>query len=323
MKDIRDIFKDNIKLSGYVDKAVILCRQGRYDEALGMFAESGDGINSLCEAVIENREYFANFSTDYIAEMLQAILAAKKHKDYILLADLYEISLAGFISSIQEHIIAKEDFLNYDTENYNNNIKLLELKLERGSEASCAPNVSFDELELMRVNRNAELESPLSPEFLLEKGYSVEFTSCGLMTLRAPLEDGNSIYLHTNGNVIRESFLTADRWRNPEVTKYVVYGLGMGYHVRELLELEKFADVTVFESDINVLKLYCAFSEGELLKNNKVMMVYDPDAKLIERKLTFLHKDEKGCVHYPSLRRITPGEGLLSLAPFAKIVEHC
>lgn len=323
MKDIRDIFQDNIRLSGYVDKAVILCRQGRYDEALGMFAESGDGINSLCEAVIENREYFANFSTDYIAEMLKAILSAKQHKDYVLLADLYEISMAGFINSIQEHIIAREDFLNYDTQVYNGNLKALELKLEQGSEASCSPSVSFDELERMRVNRNAELESPLSPEFLLEKGYSVEFTSCGLMTLRAPKEDGEVIYLHTNGNIIRESFLLADRWRDQKVATYVVYGLGMGYHIRELMELEKFANVIVFESDINVLKLYCAFSDGELLNNSKVMFVYDPTHELIERKLTLLQKDEKGCVHYPSLRRITPGEKLLKIAPFAAIVESC
>lgn len=323
MKDIRDIFTDNIKLSGYVDKAVILCRQGRYDEALGMFAESGDKINSLCEAVIENREYFANFSTDYIAEMLKAVLAAKQHKDYVLLADLYEISLAPFIDSVQELIIGKEDFLNYNSEAYNANIKLLEQKLERGSEAVCAPNVSFDEIERQRVNRNAELESPLSPEFLLEKGYSVEFTSCGLMTLRAPKENGEVIYLHTNGNIMRESFLLADRWRDPKVSTYVVYGLGMGYHVKELLELEKFSNAIVFESDINVLKLYCAFSDGELLNDRRVMVVYDPDRALIERKLAMLQNDERGCVHYPSLRRITPGERLLKLAPFADIVEHC
>lgn len=323
MKSIRDIFNQNITLLGYIDRAVVLFRQGRYDEALGMVAESGPGLQDLYTTILEQPEYFKGISEYDVATMVNAILEAKRSRDYVLLADMYELQLSGFICDIQEWIIASEDFFNYDTTVYNRHIRSLEQKLALGMETCCGPDVSPDEIERLRVNRNAELESPLSPEFLLENGYSVEYTSCGLMTLRAPLASGESIYLHTNGNIMRESFELADRWRDRDATHYIMFGFGLGYHVRELLDLEKFAHVTVFESDINVLKLYAAFTDGTLLEERRLTIVYDPDRTLVEKRLLRLRPDEKPCVHYPSMRRQSSGKMLLAIAPFADIVERC
>lgn len=324
MTDIRSIFENNIKLSSYVEKAVIMVREGRCDEALGMIAESAEGINVLCDAVLNNRGYFGNISEESIGEMLRNILEAKKQKDYVLLADIYELQLGSFIGSVQGLILEKEDFLDFDPNTYYTRIAVLKTRLEAGMRSMAGVlGYSDDEMLRRKVNREAELDEPLSPEELLSKGYSVEFTSCGLMTVRAAMENGNGIYLHTNANIPRESFLLADSWHESGVSAYTVFGLGMGYHVEELAELDKWAGITVFESDINILKLYAAFSNGALLKNDRISFVYDPDRTLIEAEIAAKADNERICVHYPSMRRAASGEKLEAQVPFARIVERC
>ena len=81
------------------------------------------------------------------------------------------------------------------------------------------------------------LDSGLSPEQLLEQGYRVEFTTCGEMTVSAPKLSGNTIYLHTNHRIAQEAMLLAKKWQQSGKTRYVVYGFGMGYVVRELLSI--------------------------------------------------------------------------------------
>lgn len=321
--NLRELFESNIRLMGFAEKAILLFRRGRYDEALGMVADSADGINKVCDAVLADRSFFKSIPSDFVGEMLEAVIAAKKNRDYVLLADLYEMQLSPFVCNVQELIMTAEDLYGFDVSTYNRRIRLMEQKLTAGIDQIVGNAVDDDERERLRVNRNAELESPLSPEELLSKGYSVEFSSSGLMTVRVPSATGAPIYLHTNGNILRESFLLADDFRTEGIDQYIVFGLGMGYHISELLELDRFAKVTVFESDINILKLYAAFSDGTLLENRRFGLVYDPERTLIEQRLLTSGANEKGCVHYPSMRRAASGKKLTELAPFADIVERC
>ena len=95
----------------------------------------------------------------------------------------------------------------------------------------------------------------------------------------------------------------------------------MGYHIAELALLAPDAQIIVYESDPNVLKLYAAFSDGALLDNDKIKIVLDPEKKLIERRLKCLAKDEEACVHYPSMRRSPSGPMLSLLVPWAGLIE--
>ena len=323
MKNIREVFEENIKLLGYIDRAIPAFREGRYDFALAMIAESGDGINIVCDAIMQNREYFKAVSVESISEMLQNILDAKLNRDYVLLADLYELQLSNFIINIQELIMKREDFLDFDIAGYNRSITELEISLDRGMRALMGDHCDHDELTRLRVNRNAAIETPLIPEELVRLGYSVEFTSCGLMTMRAPLPTGEPIYLNTNANVVRENFMLAGSWLGQDIHTYIVYGLGLGYHVDELLRLSPGADVMVFESDLNVIKLFAAFGSTGILSQQRLMVVYDPDCTYIEERLANLAPDEKACVHYPSLRRAAAGPRLTLLAPSLRAIEEC
>ncbi|MCR5521358.1 MAG: hypothetical protein K6F44_05565 [Lachnospiraceae bacterium] len=346
---LHNLFLSDIKLLAYVDRAICCFRMSMYDRALEMISLTGDGISGICDAVIKDRDYFSDFSTESVEEILGKLLEAKKARDYTLLADLYEMQLVPFVCSVQELIIKREDLLVFDEETYKKNIKTMRAKIDvsmlrydadlsapkAGSEAFLAHE---DERERFRVNRNALLEEPMLPTELLANGYTVEFTSSGLMTVKAPLkpvDDGKgrkrssadkaieSIYLHTNLRVVGEGFMLAGSWYREDIKDYDVVGLGLGYHITELANLAPSSRITVYESDMNIIKLYCAFTDVGLLVDKNVFIIYDPDMKLLERRLNEPGKSGKVCVHYPSFRRTPYMRKLAELVPWSDLVEKC
>lgn len=333
--DVHDIFIGNIRLLAFIDRAICYFRMGRYDKALEMLGETGDGINDTCEAIINDREYFSALSTESVGEMLRALLEAKHNRDYELLTDLYEMQIAPFICKVQEIIITKEDFLVFDEETYAHNIDLLVAKADASVERvdsllhvtgmmNTSEIAEFeDKREREKVNRAAALKEPLIPIELLDKGYSVEFTACGLMTVKAFLTKDKSIYLHTNNRVTMESFTLAYSWLEDEIESYIVCGLGMGYHIEELISLAPDSRIYVYESDINIIKLYAAFTQASLLTDKRVSIIYDPDGAMLEQRLGNIGRDEKVCVHFPSYRRMDGGERFMSLVPWSRLVERC
>lgn len=302
-ESIKNIFERNINVLGDMDKAVLYFREQRYDKALGMVADSIDRIKYIIEAIINDREYFNLVATDSMLEMLTGILEAKKNRDYILLADLLELQLINFLIGVQEMIISKEEII-FDEDNYKENIKLL---VEEGK--------GFPK----------ELLEPINTAKLLENGYRVEFTSCGLMTLAAENE-GLKFYFHTNNRIISEAFLLARQWAKESKKKYILYGFGMGYHINELQELTGASEIEVYESDCNVLQLACAFADiKNLLSNKRIRLIYDPNFSLLKKRITNMDSEDCFLVHYPSYKNIRSREGketIDAVIPWSKTMEE-
>ena len=334
--DIRQIFETNKGLLGAVDRAVCMFRIGRYDKALEWVADTADEIHLITDAVISDREYFEDIPADYIEDMLQNILSATQTKDYGLLADLYDMQLATFICGVQEHILKREQYLVFDNEIYKDNINALKLVLREMIEER--EDLSVDEQKRFRVNLNAKLDDMFDPSALLKKGFNLEFTSSGSMTIAAPYGK-NKIYLHSNGRVVNEAVQLALNWYDPIIDEYMIFGFGMGYHIEELNRLAPDKRIVVYESDLDVLKLYCAFSDsGQLLSTENIFVVYDWDLSVMNRRigmsdpriedghLVFVGQDGrivKVCVHYPSYRR-SPGCAAIDAAiPWKSAVESC
>lgn len=286
-QNIRVIFEHNILLLGRMDKAIYYFRKQQCDKALGLIADSIDEINYTIEAIITDREYFNLVNTESILEMLTGILEAKKNMDFILLADLLELQLMNFLLSVQELIINKEEIL-FDEARYQENISYVIEKTDRYAEM---------------------LQEPINPTELLEKGYRIEFTSSGLMTLAAENE-GSKFYFHTNNKVQTEAFYLAESWFTEEAERYVLYGLGMGYHIKELLLLAPNRDIEIYEADANVIRLACSFTDLKpILSEKRVWLIYDPEFELLSERVANLKKNEIFRVHYPSFKNIHSQRG--------------
>jgi hypothetical protein len=301
-ENTRSIFDRNINLLGDLDKAIYFFREQQYEKALRIVAESIDMVKLSLEAIIKEQDYFDLVTTQALMEMLSGILEAKKNKDFILLADLLELQLVNFLIGVQELIIDKEEIL-FDEENYNDNIRLL---LVHG--------IGFPET----------LSEPVDTEGLMKKGYRIEFTSCGQMTLAAE-NDGVSFYFHSNHKVREEAFLLAKSWVESNRQRYILYGFGLGYHIRELQELAGEAEIEIYEADLNVMQLACAFGEvKELLKQKRITVIYDPEFKLLKDRANQLSTEEKLVVHYPSYLNTGLDEGkklLKEMVPMLKALD--
>ena len=302
VQSIRDIFEQNIRLLGEIDKAVYYFREQRCDKALGHIANSIDGVKVSIEAIISNREYFNVVNTESMLEMLTGILEAKKNRDFVLLADLLELQLINFLIGVQELILSKEE-IEFDEAVYRDNTELL-----------LTHSVGLEE----------RLKEPINTTELVESGYRIEFTSCGLMTLAA-VNEGATFYFHTNNRVQYEAFQLAKYWYRENQSSYLLYGFGMGYHISELLTLDPEAQITIFEADANVLQLACAFTNlGRVFRSQKVKLVYDPDFTLLKEHLLQPEALEQLRVHYPSFMNISNPEGrslLASALPWLETIE--
>lgn len=285
-RNIEEIFEKNIRIMDGIGKAIIYSREGRYENMLLEIGEISEDITYIADTIMKEREYFDLVSVDSVAEMLQGILEAKYNEDFVLLADLLELQMESFIYNVQNYIMNKEDLFMFQEEDYDRRLSLLKQRLK--------DSVQWEE----------ELKEELNPSRLLKDGYRVEFTSCGLMTLAAKDGKGVAHYLHTNHKISQEAFLLARSWVQGDAKVYILYGLGLGYHVRELLKLKPNAVIEIFESDMNILKLCCAFSHIEdVLLNHNVSVVYDPDGQQYEQRKQHSNGSEKICIHYPSYCR--------------------
>ena len=182
----------------------------------------------------------------------------------------------------------KEEMAVFDEDLYRKRCLAMRGAMKRGGQAEEAERI---------------LGKSIRPEELLENGYRVEYTSCGLMTLAVRTEDG-SRYLHTNHKVLREAYLLARSWYSERTDTYLLRGFGLGYPARELAKLAPKAKIEIFESNEEILKLACAFAPvSELLENENVSLVHDSTGRIWDVRTEELEVNEKICLHMHSLWR--------------------
>ena len=159
---------------------------------------------------------------------------------------------------------------------------------------------------------------------LLKSGYRIEFTSCGHMTL-ATENEGNHFYFHTNNRVRAEAFSLARSWHRNEAKNYIIYGFGMGYHLDELLSISEDIVIDVYEADLHVIQLACAFANVKtLLESRRLQITYDPNFTGLKERISLMQPDERFYIHYPSYKNIRNEEGrrlLNKVFPWSKVLE--
>lgn len=291
---IKKLFQTNVELLEIVDKAIVYFREQDYPMALELMPGVSEKMRHVIDGIIGDKEYFELVSTDSLMEMLEGIVEASRSEDYVLLADLLELQLCTLLCNVQELIMKKEDYAFFSETMYQEQCAAMVEKLKAGGTKQ--PEELFAE--------------SLNPAELLEQGYRVEVTSCGLMTVAVGTDRG-SVYLHSNNKVGLEAFLVARGFARQEADTYLVKGFGMGYHVAELAKQKPEAKIDVYESNGQILKLACAFSPlKKLLENERISICYDEDGAAWHERVENLKEKEQVCLHMPSVQA---GSALYSL----------
>lgn len=284
LRETNIIFEKNIVILDQSDQAIYYYRIQNYDKALRLTGNVLSLIESLINELLNQQEYFKTCvldvtNLDNVLCILNPILEAQEKQDYVLLADLLEGQLVPFIEQVQMFIVGNER-ITIDTEKYNKQVNLM-------------------------VQQNPKLEGDIpTVDEVLEQGYQIEYTLSGAYTLsvnQGPL----SFYMHSNNHTLKEAKDLAESWYTEEKITYIIYGLGLGYHVHKLAEIDDDIQIEVYESSADIFAMNCAFGNVDVFcKNPNINITYDPDCNKLFKRIGDIDDETEVVVHAPSLKLI-------------------
>ena len=286
----QQIYNTNVQLQAIIRQIIYGCHVQNYDRVVRSFTDMTNHFMQVLESVFADISFYNQemeiVNPDGISASLQSILEAQERGDYILLADLLELQLLPFLQSLQE-VIRCYETPDTDSEVWKRNMNVLK---EKDGELWKL---------IMAYHEHFEIENTKGS---WQGVHHLEDTNSGAFTMAGQDEKG-TYYYHSNVDPIEEAMIFARYYYNPECEKYVVWGLGLGYHVQEMLKLDDGIQLTVYESDMDVI-YHClmAVDISWCLENPGFSIVYD--SKFIKMLDTLEHTTENFVLHYPSLRHI-------------------
>lgn len=286
----QQIYYTNIQLQYIINKIINACRVQNYDVVVRSFTTLTGNLMPVLEAVFSDISYYNQeieiVNPNQISNALQDMLLAQENKDYVLLADLLELRLLPFLQSLQE-VIRSYDGLGTDLNVWTNNLAALEKR-----------DISLWK-QIQSYHEAYEKETAAGT---WQGRHHLEATNSGAFTMAGQDEKG-SYYYHSNVNPETEAAVFADYYYDEESDSYVIWGLGLGYHIKEMFRLDDGIRIQVFENDLDVI-YHClmAVDLSKLIANKRFSLIYDPDFKKIISALDNI--TENLIIHSPSLRHI-------------------
>lgn len=281
---MKELYFTNFILITNLKRIVVWVREQNYDSAMSKYRTYQPYLQKAITSLIEYTEYwnmpYVIAEETTILMLLQQIIDAQEKKDYLLLADLLELQLLPILQNMQNNMREKEQsaFFFYC---YDGNIEVLK---------SCGKwgNTLIKQMDKVSNEELAE--------------YEIEPTTDGISTLKAKNQK-QEFYFHGNYNPIIEAEQFINVYFQVDKQVYLVFGLGLGYHVQSLCERTKGeAQIYVYERDLAIIKLAFIYNNMQLLLADGVRIIYDPNLQELSKAL---QKGEGILVpHYPSIRNI-------------------
>ncbi len=263
-EQINLIYEKWKSLLGNLESIVQNLHRQRYYEAYAELMKALPDLEMVLGELNACAKYFDDTACDVSEEnvlfILNTVLDNLEKKEYVLLADVIEQVLLPWAYAMQETIVARE------------------LPAQEFSGGS-------------RTGVNAEKG---------QENYVLEYTSCGLPTVRVEPE---GFYLHSNRNAITEARALAEEWYKPDAEEYLVFGMGLGYVVEALLQKSEYITVQVFESDETIVELADKYGVSRSFPGDRVSVCADVQgirfAEAVRENPT-----AEVCFFYPSIRMV-------------------
>lgn len=155
--------------------------------------------------------------------------------------------------------------------------------------------------DMLEENLLPALELLVAPEEPISQGeYCLETTLSGYRTVR---HLASGLYLHSNTNPMEEARDLVRVCYDPTVDKYAVWGVGLGYHIVRLFEEARGSvEITVFETDEELIHLATEYGVLTTIDMSKVHTIVDPTGKAFSQ---YIAQGNIGVLmHFPSIKKI-------------------
>ncbi len=245
-----------------------------------------------------------------VTDMLKELMEVQKNGDTILLADLMELKVLPWLMDVQSHFIAVMDSsIMPDRDLFLKNVTSWNKSMSRINESSRATEKFMEDFNCSACSYRDMMIRAAGSEHL-------EFTASGRMTLCASAGD-SSVYLHGNQFPELEGYQLAESWYKDGHDRYSIYGLGLGYAVLGLFEVDSFNHVTVFESSRErCLLAFSLLDFSKWMDADQLVIYFDPDYSMLQKHREKKEKDEIFAIHYPSLQTIQDTKNRESLEDY-------
>lgn len=269
---MNDIFENNKQNLLLINEIVANYRKQKFFVGSLKLSALLKNINSVVE-VIFSREDCRDLAGE-LEQILPALLQAQDDQDYILQADILEGDLLPLLQKIQ--IKLQEEGMPQVLEFFESNMLILKEKNER----------------LYKVLQNVRNDNAK---------YVIAYAINGQPTVQA--RNGNRcFFMHSTMNPEWEAQVLAAGL--PAAKNYVVFGMGLGYHVIELLKKYPENKVTVLESEKYLLLQALRYMDWTTyFKENRIEIVYEPDITELIGYLKQM-KDYELFMHYPTVQAV-------------------
>ena len=286
----QQIYRTNVQLQMVTDQIIHACHIQNYDKVVRLFTELTTKLMQVLESVFLDMSFYNQqalvVSPEGVSASLEDMMSTQENQDYVLLADLLELQLLPFLQSLQEQIRNFEP-VGVEESAWERNMQLLQQK--------------DADLYKKLLQHHERYERDIA-QGTWRGSHHLEDTNSGAFTL-AGMDERGTYYYHSNVNPGKEAVEFARYYYQPGSDAYVIWGLGLGYHVLELWKLDSGITLSVYENDLDVI-YHCLMTVdmSGCLQASGVHLVYDPQFTKITNALDKV--TENVILHYPSLRHI-------------------
>ncbi|HCJ76969.1 MAG TPA: hypothetical protein DHV88_11475 [Roseburia sp.] len=250
-----------------------------------MFFMGTTKMSTLLQNINETAEYILIQKEqpewqEELVQILPALLHAQENQDYILQADILEGDVLPLLQKVQLEI---QQGNMHDRENYYaKNVDVL----KEADQKLC------QELEQWREN----------PDYNFQQKYRQTSAINGQLSMQVVMEN-KTFCLHSSVNPEWEAERLVTSL--PTAKNYVVWGIGLGYHVIKLLEAYPDCHVTVLESEVGLIfKTLCIWNLSEYIKNNHLRIVYSRSIEILLNELKQQTVQYELLLYYPAIQTI-------------------
>lgn len=221
-------------------------------------------------------------SQQKLTEILNIFLYAQENHDLVLIADILEQNLYLFLLELQEQNIADINILCNSEEDWEKNLMALK-KINSDL---------YSTIERFDANND-------------KKHVSVFYAKNGQITMKYT-RNNKTITMHSSLNPRKEAQEFIRSQFDGRRMEYCIWGLGMGYHVLELLNSSKKVNIMVLEPNISIVWFAFHFVDfSEWIENGRLDIKQNNSLLYL---LQQIDNKRKLLIHYPSLCCLPDGQ---------------
>ena len=293
-----------------IDSARVIIAAARHQDYRKAMVELTKITRMLLKSsdfILQNIEYYNQYgiivTEDSYISLIKIITDAQETEDYLYLADILQTELIPLFEKMQD-VIKKTEANLYDEYDYMQSNKMhLEVLLESlQTEYSKMDDTDNNESQkiLSKIKKVKELLTIIESYKIDNIDYS-EYIIQSAINCELTMQMGTTgIHIHSTVNPTAEGRNFAQEYYRIEYNSYIVLGIGLGYHVKELLNMYA-PQIIVAESDINMLMLALMNMEFEELEDGRLQIIYDKDYTELATYITG-ERDEKIVIYAPELK---------------------